>query len=174
MIRFAVSIPGGADSSHKNNFSKNWDKVAIILPFLNSAKVKLQRDALPLFNMLRKTYKSSIDIEPVLNELLDGIAEKFYGVRRRNPLQGIFGDFFKSFATLNNDPTLLFHSAVTSVDVFDPFGSSFLEALNVVLLTVVAPPLSSPSSDLINLADLSDLADLPPLISPIFPILPSL
>ncbi|KAF5947988.1 hypothetical protein HYC85_013945 [Camellia sinensis] len=55
----------------------------------------LQRDALPLFNMLRKTYKSSIDRELVLNELLDGIAEKFYGVRRRNPLQGIFGDFFK-------------------------------------------------------------------------------
>ncbi|THG12490.1 hypothetical protein TEA_022995 [Camellia sinensis var. sinensis] len=40
MIRFVVSNPGGANSSHKNNFSRNWDKVAIILPFLDSAKAK--------------------------------------------------------------------------------------------------------------------------------------
>ncbi|CAL5321679.1 unnamed protein product [Camellia sinensis] len=66
-----------------------------LIQFISYLLQTLQRDALPLFNMLRKTYKSSIDIEPVLNELLDGIAEKFYGVRRRNPLQGIFGDFFK-------------------------------------------------------------------------------
>lgn len=30
---------------------------------------RLQRDALPLFNMLRQTYKSSIDREPVFNEV---------------------------------------------------------------------------------------------------------
>uniref|UniRef100_A0A2P2LTT0 Golgi to ER traffic protein 4 homolog isoform X2 n=1 Tax=Rhizophora mucronata TaxID=61149 RepID=A0A2P2LTT0_RHIMU len=28
-------------------------------------------------------------------QLLDEIAEKFYGVQRRNPLQGMFGDIFK-------------------------------------------------------------------------------
>ncbi|KAA3454066.1 Golgi to ER traffic protein 4-like protein [Gossypium australe] len=28
-------------------------------------------------------------------QLLDEIAEKFYGVQRRNPLQGMFGDLFK-------------------------------------------------------------------------------
>lgn len=28
-------------------------------------------------------------------QFIDLIAEKFYGVQRRNPLQGIFGDFFK-------------------------------------------------------------------------------
>ncbi|KAL5569256.1 hypothetical protein UlMin_025831 [Ulmus minor] len=55
----------------------------------------LQRDALPLFKMLRVNYKSSIDRDPAFNELLDEIAEKFYGVRRRNPLQGMFGDIFK-------------------------------------------------------------------------------
>ncbi|XVF23692.1 hypothetical protein REPUB_Repub13aG0061400 [Reevesia pubescens] len=55
----------------------------------------LERDALPLFNMLRVNYKSSIDREPAFNELLDDIAEKFYGVQRRNPLQGMFGDLFK-------------------------------------------------------------------------------
>ncbi|WCJ19399.1 Protein GET4 [Euphorbia peplus] len=55
----------------------------------------LERDALPLFNMLKVNYKSSIDREPVFNELLDEIAEKFFGVPRRNPLQGMFGDIFK-------------------------------------------------------------------------------
>lgn len=55
----------------------------------------LERDALPLFRMLRQNYKSSIDREPAFNEYLDEIAEKFYAVRRRNPLQGVFGDFFK-------------------------------------------------------------------------------
>ncbi|XP_055836312.1 protein GET4-like [Solanum dulcamara] len=62
--------------------------------FVNYLLLTLQRDALPLFNMLRQTYKSSIDRESMFNELLDEIAEKFYGVRRRNPLEGI-GDFFK-------------------------------------------------------------------------------
>ncbi|XP_075668092.1 protein GET4 [Castanea sativa] len=55
----------------------------------------LQRDALPLFNMLRNSYKTSIEREPAFNELLDEIVAKFYGVRRRNPLQGVFGDIFK-------------------------------------------------------------------------------
>ncbi|XP_030932415.1 Golgi to ER traffic protein 4 homolog [Quercus lobata] len=55
----------------------------------------LQRDALPLFNMLGASYKTSIEREPAFNELLDEIVAKFYGVRRRNPLQGVFGDIFK-------------------------------------------------------------------------------
>ncbi|GMY08713.1 protein GET4 isoform X1 [Fagus crenata] len=55
----------------------------------------LQRDAVPLFNMLRTSYKTSIEREPVFNELLDEIAWKFYQVRRKNPMQGVFGDIFK-------------------------------------------------------------------------------
>ncbi|KAJ4720853.1 Golgi to ER traffic protein 4-like [Melia azedarach] len=55
----------------------------------------LERDAFPLFNMLRANFKPSIDREPAFNELLDDIAEKFFGIRRRNPLQGMFGDIFK-------------------------------------------------------------------------------
>ncbi|XP_057981893.1 protein GET4 [Malania oleifera] len=55
----------------------------------------LQRDALPLFNMLRQNYKPSIDRELAFTELLDEIAERFYGVPRRNPMQGMFGDLFK-------------------------------------------------------------------------------
>lgn len=63
--------------------------------FIDYLLQTLQRDALPLFNMLRQTYRSSIEREPVFNELLDEIVEKFYGVRRKNPMQGLFGDFFK-------------------------------------------------------------------------------
>ncbi|EYU42724.1 hypothetical protein ABFS82_13G000400 [Erythranthe guttata] len=55
----------------------------------------LQRDALPLFNMLRQRYKSSIDREPIFSELLDEVAEKFYGVQRRNQMPGMFGELFK-------------------------------------------------------------------------------
>ncbi|KAF9676723.1 hypothetical protein SADUNF_Sadunf08G0032600 [Salix dunnii] len=66
-----------------------------LIQFINYLLPTLQRDALPLFNKLRTNYKSSIDREPALNELLEEIAELFYGVQRRNPLQGMFGDIFK-------------------------------------------------------------------------------
>ncbi|OIS97765.1 PREDICTED: Golgi to ER traffic protein 4 homolog [Nicotiana attenuata] len=66
-----------------------------LMQFVNYLLLTLQRDALPLFNMLRQSYKSSIDRDPLLNELLDEIAKKFYGVQRKNPLQGMFGDIFK-------------------------------------------------------------------------------
>ncbi|KAJ6986940.1 hypothetical protein NC653_020239 [Populus alba x Populus x berolinensis] len=66
-----------------------------LIQFINYLLPTLQRDALPLFNMLRTNYKSSIDREPAFNELLDEIAELFYGVQRRNPLQGMFGDIFQ-------------------------------------------------------------------------------
>ncbi|GMN51167.1 hypothetical protein TIFTF001_020314 [Ficus carica] len=66
-----------------------------LLQFIIFLLQTLQRDALPLFNMLKVKYKSSLDREPSFKELLDDIAEKFYGVRRKNPLQGMFGDIFK-------------------------------------------------------------------------------
>ncbi|MBA0815473.1 hypothetical protein Gohar_000242 [Gossypium harknessii] len=66
-----------------------------LVQFITFLLLTLERDALPLFNMLRVNYKSSIDREPAFNELLDEIAEKFYGVQRRNPLQGMFGDLLK-------------------------------------------------------------------------------
>ncbi|CAA6654704.1 unnamed protein product [Spirodela intermedia] len=55
----------------------------------------LERDALPLFRILREKYKSSIDRESSFDELLDEIGERFYGVRRMGGLQGMFGDIFK-------------------------------------------------------------------------------
>ncbi|XAR72088.1 hypothetical protein NMG60_11018603 [Bertholletia excelsa] len=66
-----------------------------LLQFIRYLLLTLQRDAFPLFNMLRQNYQPSIDRDQHFNELLDLIAEKFYGVRRRSPLQGVFGDLFK-------------------------------------------------------------------------------
>ncbi|KAK7343831.1 hypothetical protein VNO77_12884 [Canavalia gladiata] len=65
-----------------------------LMQFINFLLPTLERDALPLFNMLRAKFKASIDREPAFNEMLDDIAEKFYGLQRRNPM-GMFGDIFK-------------------------------------------------------------------------------
>ncbi|TKY51550.1 Golgi to ER traffic protein 4-like [Spatholobus suberectus] len=65
-----------------------------LMQFINYLLQTLERDALPLFNMLRANFKPSIDREPAFNEMLDDIAERFYGVQRRNPM-GMFGDIFK-------------------------------------------------------------------------------
>lgn len=87
---------GLMDEVKKQMQSKELDfPQSELLQFINYLLLTLQRDALPLFNMLRQNYKSSIEREPIFHELLDEIAEKFYGVRRRNPLQGMFGDIFK-------------------------------------------------------------------------------
>ncbi|KAL8511427.1 hypothetical protein ACS0TY_018002 [Phlomoides rotata] len=69
-----------------------------LMQFINYLLKTLQRDALPLFNMLRERYKSSIDREPIFNELLDEVAEKFYGVQRKNNMPGMFGELFKMMA----------------------------------------------------------------------------
>ncbi|KAK1570748.1 hypothetical protein Q3G72_006524 [Acer saccharum] len=66
-----------------------------LMQFISYLLQTLQRDAFPLFSMLRTNYKPSIDREPAFNEMLDEIAEKFYGIKRRNPLQGVFGELFK-------------------------------------------------------------------------------
>ncbi|XP_024971521.1 Golgi to ER traffic protein 4 homolog [Cynara cardunculus var. scolymus] len=66
-----------------------------LMRFIDYLLQTLMRDALPLFNMLRQKFSSCIDRDPMFNELLDDIGEKFYGVRRKNPLQGMFGDLFK-------------------------------------------------------------------------------
>ncbi|CAI0411650.1 unnamed protein product [Linum tenue] len=66
-----------------------------LIHFISYLLQTLQRDAYPLFSMLRSGYKPSIDREPAFNEWLDDIGEVFYGVQRRNPLQGMFGEMFK-------------------------------------------------------------------------------
>ncbi|CAH9114180.1 unnamed protein product [Cuscuta europaea] len=66
-----------------------------LMQFITYLLLTLQRDALPLFHRLRQCFKPSISRDPTFNELLDEIAEIFYGVQRQSPLQGMFGDFFK-------------------------------------------------------------------------------
>ncbi|CAN1257943.1 Protein GET4 [Linum perenne] len=67
-----------------------------LITFITYLLQTLQRDAYPLFSMLRASYKPSIDREPVFNEWLDDIGEVFYGVQRSNSFQGMFGDMLKS------------------------------------------------------------------------------
>jgi hypothetical protein len=42
----------------------------------------------------------------IMVQLLDEIAELFYGVQRRNPLQGMFGDIFQ----VNFSTSMPYHS----------------------------------------------------------------
>ncbi|KAG4983994.1 hypothetical protein AAZX31_10G202600 [Glycine max] len=65
-----------------------------LMQFIAYLLQTLERDALPLFSMLRANFKPSIEREPAFNEMLDDIAERFFGVQRRNPM-GMFGDIFK-------------------------------------------------------------------------------
>ncbi|KAK4349363.1 hypothetical protein RND71_032118 [Anisodus tanguticus] len=84
------------DEVEKEMQSKHLDfPQSDLMQFVNYLLLTLQRDALPLFNMLRQKCKSSIDRDPLFNELLDEVGKKFYGVQRKNPLQGMFGDIFK-------------------------------------------------------------------------------
>ncbi|KAH6774348.1 golgi-to-ER traffic-like protein [Perilla frutescens var. hirtella] len=70
-----------------------------LMQFINYLLETLQRDALPLFNMLRDRYRQCISRDQLFNELLDDVGEKFYGVRRRNPMPGgMFGEIFKMMA----------------------------------------------------------------------------
>ncbi|XP_072980051.1 protein GET4 [Typha angustifolia] len=66
-----------------------------LIQFIEYLLQTLERDAFPLFKMLREKYKSSTERESLFDELLDEIAGRFYGVRRKSGLQGIFGDLFK-------------------------------------------------------------------------------
>ncbi|XP_047176401.1 protein GET4 isoform X2 [Vigna umbellata] len=65
-----------------------------LMQFINYLLRTLERDALPLFNMLRANFRPSIEREPAFNEMLDDTAERFFGVQRKNPM-GMFGDIFK-------------------------------------------------------------------------------
>lgn len=77
-----------------------------LIQFITYILQTLERDALPLFRMLRQNYKSSIEREPSFNELLDVVAEKFYGVRRNNPMQGMFGDLLNQMMGGVGDMTI--------------------------------------------------------------------
>lgn len=70
----------------------------LLMRFIKYLLLTLERDALPLFRMLRQTYGPCIERDSFLNECLDAIAERFYGVRRES-VGGMFGDLIKMFAT---------------------------------------------------------------------------
>ncbi|BBM98369.1 golgi to ER traffic protein 4 [Marchantia polymorpha subsp. ruderalis] len=69
-----------------------------LLHFIKFLLQTLERDALPLFRMLRQNYKLSIERDPTFDEYLDDIAERFFNVRRKTGIQGMLGDIMKMFA----------------------------------------------------------------------------
>ncbi|GKA95932.1 Golgi to ER traffic protein 4, partial [Tanacetum coccineum] len=114
-----------------NNLMEEIDKLAgakeldfpesELMRFINYLLQTLMRDALPLFNMLKQKFSSSIERDPTFNELLEDIGEKFYGVRRKNPLQGMFGELFKGEV----NPVHAYHNGSrTSKDNEDPSWST--------------------------------------------------
>ncbi|KAL3685838.1 hypothetical protein R1sor_003860 [Riccia sorocarpa] len=68
-----------------------------LLHFIKFLLQTLERDALPLFRMLRQNYKPSIDRDPTFEEYLEEIAERFFNVRRKSGFPGMFGDIMKMF-----------------------------------------------------------------------------
>ncbi|CAK9216595.1 unnamed protein product [Sphagnum troendelagicum] len=71
-----------------------------LMHFIRFLLSTLERDALPLFRILRQKYKPSIDRDPTFDEYMDEIGERFYGLQRRNGgMQGMLSDFIKMFAT---------------------------------------------------------------------------
>jgi hypothetical protein len=70
-----------------------------LMHFIRFLLSTLERDALPLFRILRQKYKPSIDRDPTFDEYMDEIGERFYGLQRRNGgMQGMLSDFIKMFA----------------------------------------------------------------------------
>lgn len=70
-----------------------------LMHFVKYLLLTLERDALPLFRMLRENYKSYIGRDSLLSECLDAIAERFYGVHHKNGLQRMLGDLVKMFVS---------------------------------------------------------------------------
>lgn len=68
-----------------------------LMHFIRFLLLTLERDALPLFRMLRETYKASIERDPSFDEYLDEIGERFYGLRKKSGMQGMLGDLVKMF-----------------------------------------------------------------------------
>ncbi|KAI9098475.1 hypothetical protein K1719_025100 [Acacia pycnantha] len=72
-----------------------------LMQFVSFLLPTLERKVFPLFTMLRSKYKSCISREPGFNEMIDAIAEKFYGVQRRNAM-GMFEDIFMAMKMPND------------------------------------------------------------------------
>lgn len=89
--------------SVKQTLSDNFQELpdTPLLQFIKFLLLTLERDALPLFRMLKQEYKSSLDRDPSYDEYLNEIGERFYNLQRRNGMQGILGDFMKMFAMDN-------------------------------------------------------------------------
>ncbi|KAL8210525.1 hypothetical protein R6Q57_004962, partial [Mikania cordata] len=66
-----------------------------LMQFINYLLQTLMRDALLLFNIISSHSVYFIISKSKQQQLFEEIGEKFYVVRLKNPLQGMFGELFK-------------------------------------------------------------------------------
>lgn len=66
-----------------------------LMHFVKFLLLTLERDAVPLFRMLRNRYRPSIERDPTFNEYLDEVATRFYGLPKPGGMQGMLGDIMK-------------------------------------------------------------------------------
>jgi len=89
-----------------NTFIKNYSPAeelpqTPLMNFLRFLLATVERDALPLFELLRDKYKLSLARDPSFNQYLDHISHVFWGVNQPQTsttgLSGFLGDFLKNF-----------------------------------------------------------------------------
>jgi len=68
-----------------------------LINYIRFLLLTLQRDAVPLFEMLRKKYKPSIERDPDFQIYLDHIALVFYNVQPPKGMGNVFENLLKSF-----------------------------------------------------------------------------
>jgi hypothetical protein len=77
-----------------------------LMNFLNFLLQTLERDALPLFVLLREKYKQTLERDQYFNQYLDRIAQVFFGVKSETSgggLSTLMNAFMKSLLDTNNE-----------------------------------------------------------------------
>jgi len=80
--------------------SPNFPQTPLI-NYIRFLLMTLERDAYPLYQILRKKYEPSLARDPTFDQNLDVIAQVFYNVRPSQPggLGNMFGDIMRSLLT---------------------------------------------------------------------------
>jgi len=80
-----------------NLFFKNYLELpqSSLINFLRFLLLTVERNAYPLFQMLRQKYKPSLDRDPSFHQYLDHIAKVFFNVKQSSG--NFFADFLKTF-----------------------------------------------------------------------------
>jgi len=78
------------------NLNSNFPQTPL-MNYLRYLLMTMERDAYPLFDVLRKKYEPSLCRDPSFDQFLDQIAQVFFNVRPQTPGMGnLFGDLMRS------------------------------------------------------------------------------